>query len=150
MYEFKHHPSISGTCAAGTFDPIRLRRFAVIDFAESPKVLTLARHADREDVTEIHCYTAKKKDRIDFQVLGQKLVFKYDKNGSRFTVVNVIDMRGSIFVLVVHEISRRGFLLNPYCLTNTHVQQSHHLPLKYKRLSSRRVRVVDGKMIRRL
>jgi hypothetical protein len=113
MYEFKHHSS-EAALKRRSFEFRVVEKLAVSFFGECPNFQTLVHHADKRDISPVHCRKGKKV--IDFFVPKQKFLFRTSSEGLRFSIVKVIDLRGIFFWLVVCEQYRQGFLLPMYVI----------------------------------
>lgn len=113
MYEFNHSGHV---VQGGSFNPSPLERFASVRFAECPRFLTLARHANLSDTTPIHCYRRYDGKQVDFLVPQQELRVRLSTSGFRYLLVRVMDSKFVARWLVVCEQTRQGFLLHNHIL----------------------------------
>ncbi len=110
MYEFKNE-SPHHNRRRGSFGLRRWERLALMRFAECPKVLTLAMHAERIETTPLHCWCADTRKQVDFLVPKQTIISKTTGGGVDFLILKVITTHGTNRWLVVCASNRRGFLL---------------------------------------
>lgn len=82
------------------------------EFKECPKVLTIGRHADLEETTEVYCLEAKTNHRTSYFIPKQNLVSREGPESSTFHFVKVSEKENepSMYWLVIHGVSRMGFL----------------------------------------
>ncbi|MFA5132130.1 MAG: hypothetical protein WC444_02250 [Candidatus Paceibacterota bacterium] len=111
MDELKHVPSIHGMSENGTFKIILFEAFATAKLCEGPKIVTIARCADKEDLFPVHCSYAGTGRQVNLQVPKQGLTFLYGPNGLRYSLLSVITERGIKKWLVVCEWNRQGLIL---------------------------------------
>ena len=95
------------------FDSRNYKTRIVRDFRECPKVLTVGRHADLEETTEVYCVDAKTGERLAYFVPEQKLLSRAGPERSIFHLVKVSKQQNTqpTHWLVIYGVSRRGFLL---------------------------------------
>lgn len=126
MDEFRNKQTLHGLIR-GEFAARRLALFAVREFAECPKFVTIARHTNLSETTPVACHLADRRGIIQFQVPKQQFNFFRSRQGLKFTATKVLN-DGVSYWLVVCEETRRGFLLPRQVLdTNGHLTRSRRL-----------------------
>ena len=112
MNKFAHNPDgIKVPESRTSFDFHRLMGHSIRNLVNCPKFLTLARHADLEEVTPLHCIEADTLEKIDLQVPRQSLLTKIGFEGLRYTILRVAVESKEEYLLVVCERNRQGLLL---------------------------------------
>ena len=95
------------------FDASHYKDRVVRDFTECPKVLTLGRHADLEETTEVYCVDARTNEQIAYFIPKQNLLSRNGPESSIFHLIKVSKIQGTepTHWLVIYGVSRKGFLL---------------------------------------
>ncbi|MFA6609011.1 MAG: hypothetical protein WCT07_03855 [Candidatus Paceibacterota bacterium] len=94
-------------------------RYSIERYQKCPKHITIIRHADLEDDSELHCVLMdyvgpKQKQNLqkDFIVPGQEVIMVYDPTFGLFSIIRVSEKEGGPeFALVTSVQSFGGFLI---------------------------------------
>ncbi len=95
------------------FDSRNYNDLIEMDFRECPKILTIGRHADLEETTQVYCVDVISGEKLAYFVPEQKLLSRQGPELSIFHLVKVSKQQNiqPTHWLVIYSVSRKGFLV---------------------------------------